>query len=166
MTTTHTAIDLDELERKARAATPGMWQWFGNTKIREIYLATVDRGRVFIMDFVRWGMAGAQPRFGLADFDGGCMRSVGELGAAEHPSGPVFEVAYRRHFSGIGHPDAQHIAANSPPVTLGLIDRIRELEASLTNTLKSAHPNERDHPCMSAAWRAAEALLAKGAVLP
>lgn len=123
-----TKINLDELERKARVARPGPWQWYGNTKVNEVYLATVNGGRVFVMDFVRWGMTGAQPRFQVDS----AMVTLSELGKQEHPLGPKFEVPYRRQFVGIGHPDAQHIAANSPDVTLALIDRIRELEEALS----------------------------------
>lgn len=121
--------ELIELERKARSATPGPWKWFGNTKMHEVYLATVNRGRIFVMDFVRWGMRGAQPRFQVRlDGTDGVMRTLGELGATGHPLGPRFEASHRRQFSGIGHPDAEHIAANSPDITIKLIARIRELE--------------------------------------
>ena len=121
-------IDLDALETTARAATPGPWQWYGNTKQHEVYLATVDRGRVFVMDFARWGMRDAQPRFQvrLNDEPGsGIMRGIGDLGATEHPLGPCYEVPYRRQFVGIGHPDARHIATFSPDVVLALIADLR-----------------------------------------
>jgi hypothetical protein len=39
--------------------------------------------------------------------------------------------------------------------------RIAALEAELRNVLASAVPHPREHPCMSAAWKRAEALLAK-----
>jgi hypothetical protein len=120
-------IDLDELERKAKAATPGPWQWYGNSKMHSVYLATVGGGRVFVMDFERWGMTGAQPRFQVDQR----MVRLGELAKSEHPLGPKFEVPYRRDFAGIGHPDAAHIAANDPTTTLALIVRIRELEIAL-----------------------------------
>jgi len=92
--------------------TQGTWEWFGNTKHNEVYLATKERGRVFVMDFVRWGMRGAQPRFQvqLDDTPGsGIMRTLGELAQEESPLGPRFEVSYRRQFVGIGHPDAAAI---------------------------------------------------------
>jgi hypothetical protein len=60
-------FDLKRAKELCEAATAGPWQWFGNTKMREVYLATIDRGRVFVMDFVRWGMSSAQPRFQLRD---------------------------------------------------------------------------------------------------
>lgn len=128
-------IDLDSLERVARAARPGPWQWYGDTKAHSVYLATVHGGRVFVMDFVRWGMTGAQPRFQLPLSStkehpwAGVMRSVGELGKEEHHLGPRFEASYRRQFTGIGHPDATHIATFDPTTVLALISRIRELEA-------------------------------------
>ncbi|MBY5917310.1 hypothetical protein HFO77_23230 [Rhizobium leguminosarum] len=43
--------------------TPGPWAWFGNASSNSIYLATTHSGRRYVMDFVRWGMRGAQPRF-------------------------------------------------------------------------------------------------------
>lgn len=117
-------VDLDKLETIARAARPGPWQWYGNTKMYSIYLATAHSGRVLVMDFERWGMSGAQPRFQVDHR----MVRLGELGMQESPLGPKFEVPYRRDFHGIGHPDAEHIAANDPSTTLALIARIRELE--------------------------------------
>jgi hypothetical protein len=94
------------LVKRARASlvgvTEGPWQWFGNTKLNEVYLATKDRGRILVMDFVRWGMSGAQPRFQVALEDGadgyGVMRSIGEMAKNEEVSkpavvfGPLYEV--------------------------------------------------------------------------
>lgn len=158
-------LDLEELERKAMSATQGVWQWFGNTKMCEVYLATVDRGRVFVMDFVRWGMAGAQPRFQCriaSEEPGfGWMRPLGDLGKEEHPLGPRFEAPHRRQFTGIGHPDAEHIAAASPPVVLALIERIRELEVQV-KAFADCYEGE-GYPKEAAEVRA---VLEKGAVLP
>lgn len=150
--------DLATLECKARAARPGPWQWYGNTNSYACYLTTVHSGRVFVMDFARWGMSSAQPRFQTDQH----MTSLSALGKQEHPLGPSFEVPYRRQFVGIGHSDAQHIAANDPSTTLALIARIRELEAALEDIVD---------PCVSegAHWprmRGAREVLAKGAVLP
>lgn len=92
--------------------TAGTWEWFGNTKMNEVYLATKERGRVFVMDFARWGMRSAQPRFHVRIDDKpgtGIMRTLGELAADESPLGPRFEVSYRRQFVGIKHPDAAFI---------------------------------------------------------
>lgn len=118
--------DIAKLRAIAEAATPGEWQWYGNTKMREVYLATVDRGRVFVMQFERWGMAGAQPRFQVrlsVDEGGGIMRNLDELGDL----GPKMVASHRNGFVGIAHPDATHIATFSPPTVLSLLDEIEAL---------------------------------------
>lgn len=147
-------VDLDELERKARAARPGPWAWFGNSKTYDVYLATVRDGRVFVMDFVRWGMTNAQPRFQIDRR----MVALGELAKSESELGPKFEVPYRRDFVGIRHPDAEHIAANDPSTTLALIARIRELEALATHVIRDYVRNVDE-----AEWHA---LIEKGVVIP
>lgn len=55
--------------------------------------------------------------------------------------------------------DQAHIAANSPPVVLAILDRIERLEGAVKLLLRSASPNERDHPCMSRAWKEATEIL-------
>ena len=80
-------------------ATPGPWQWYGNTKFNQIYLATINRGRIIIMDFVRWGMQYAMPRFQL----NGIMEPAKDL--------VCYERDYRKNFVGLNHPDAIFIAA-------------------------------------------------------
>jgi hypothetical protein len=39
------------------------WRWFGYKKSKQVYLGTVSGGRLIVMDFIRWGMQNAQPRF-------------------------------------------------------------------------------------------------------
>ena len=96
--------------------TPGRWGWFGDAKYESLYLATRHSGRTFVMDFARWGMARAQPRFRFADrgmvqardlvkFEVGPKSIVG-LDAAKADPG-----VYRYDVSGIAHPDACLIAA-------------------------------------------------------
>ena len=105
------ALDLDALEAKARAARPGPWAWYGNTRMTDVYLATVRGGRNYVMDFVRWGVRGAQPRFNV----GGIMRTTKELATGECFS--------------IDHPDAAFIAACDPTTVLALITSLRAAEA-------------------------------------
>jgi hypothetical protein len=116
------------------ARTPGEWQWFGNVKQREVYLATADRGRVFVMQFDRWGMQGGQPRFQvrLDDQPGsGVMRDLDDLGPV---LGPKMIGSHRNDFVGIGHPDARFVAAASTlvPRLLSEVDRLRAEVARLT----------------------------------
>lgn len=79
--------------------TPGPWQWCGNLKNRDIYLATVGRGTRLVMGFARYGMSSAQPRFQVA----GRMVDASELA--------VKEVDYRADIANINHPDANLIVA-------------------------------------------------------
>lgn len=92
--------------------TPGPWQWFGNEY--GFYLATPDRGRQFVMDFVRMGMRGAQPRFQRK----GIMMPAVELIRFEvDPSvvgmaaGKIADSVYRYDIIEIDHPDARLITA-------------------------------------------------------
>lgn len=121
-------FSISELAKLERSMTPGDWQWYGNTKRHEVYLATVTRGHVFVMQFERWGMQSGQPRFQV-QLDGtpgglgsGIMRSLGELGKEESPLGPRFEVPYRRDFVGIGHPDADGMVRlrNAAPALIAI----------------------------------------------
>lgn len=91
-----TKIDLDDLERKARAATTGPWSW--------------DDKDGYIVD------PGGLVAFGEPTHEG-------------------------NHRIEISDENATHIAANSPPVTLALIARIRELEGAL----REACDGWRDH---------------------
>lgn len=82
-------------------ATKGPWAWFANVRTKEVYLATPDRGRIFVMDFVRYGMSLAAPRFQVRDESGnGIMYRVDELSKPDH-NGSIE----------INHPDALQIAA-------------------------------------------------------
>jgi hypothetical protein len=83
--------------------TPGPWQWFGNLKSNDVHLSTVHGGRVFVMNFARWGMRSAQPLFQVRKASGGVMTPVADLA--------VREVPYRSDFLEVDHPDARLIAA-------------------------------------------------------
>ena len=54
-------ISTDELRQIVEAALPGPWGWFGYPD--DLKLATAHSGRRYVMDFVRKGFSGAQPRF-------------------------------------------------------------------------------------------------------
>lgn len=80
--------------------TPGPWVWEVSTKNKEASLESLASMRPIVMDFTRWGMGGAAPRF----HDHGIMRRVEE-----------FAVQRKQHHVGfdqwINHPDALLIAA-------------------------------------------------------
>lgn len=110
--------------------TPGPWAWFGNAGSNSVYLATIHGGRRFVMDFTRWGMRGAQPRFqtergimvdakDLLQFEVGDQSIVGADAARKDTS------VYRLDVRGIASADAQLIAA-APD----LLDALKDLLAS------------------------------------
>lgn len=122
---------LDEIQARLDAATPGPWGWFGNTDTKNIYLATPDRGRQFIMTFRRWGMQGAQPWFNT------------DMMMAPASDRPRYEVApaaesrddprvYRADVSGIKHPDAEFIA-NAPADVAYLLAELRKAREALAD---------------------------------
>jgi len=108
--------------------TPGPWGWFGNANSQHIYLATKHSGRMYVMDFKRWGMNGAQPRFhpedrgmvpakDLITFEVGNPSVVGVDAAKEDTS------VYRYDIRGVDNADAQLIAT-SPELYDALAEQV------------------------------------------
>ena len=120
---TLTAEQLAELRQLAEAATPGPWHWAGDLRFG-MYLAhwRPGWGQCTVMDFVRHGMRGAQPRF--ADENSHMAHKAVDIA--------IREVSYRDDIVALDHPDARWIAAASPEVVLALLARIDELSAALT----------------------------------
>jgi hypothetical protein len=112
--------DLAELERIARAATPGPWRWgdwsatFGTPEHAE-HMLVLERNA---------SHQGAEP-YVVGRRDG----RLEVLRLEEPPD--------RRA-------NAAHIAANSPDVTLALVARIRDLDALYTAVAKAIEALERD----------------------
>ncbi|MFJ8110454.1 hypothetical protein [Streptomyces sp. NPDC096132] len=117
-----TAADLDAIEARANAAYPGPWHWRGNTEARHFRLQSPTNGGMTVMDFVRYGMNGAQPRFAID----GIMHKAEEL--VEYEVAAWSKDIYRKDVSGIGHPDAQFIAhaREDVPALLAEIHRLKE----------------------------------------
>lgn len=92
--------------------TPGPWGWFGNN--HGIYLATRRSGRRTVMDFVRMGMRGAQPRFCVSSIMYKAAElvrfAVGDGRARGFEQGKADRTVYRFDISEIDHPDARLIA--------------------------------------------------------
>lgn len=77
--------------------TPGPWHWF-EREDGYVYLATPDRGHLYVMDFARKGMRGATPRFSLWNGDdrgrqGGIMHDFLEAGGTLHPDARLIAAA-------------------------------------------------------------------------
>lgn len=70
-----TSEQWEEIQRVHASATPGPWHWGSDLKHKSIMLLAYRGMGNLIMDFVRWGMSGAQPRFR----DGGIMKKSSEM---------------------------------------------------------------------------------------
>ncbi|WP_130617958.1 hypothetical protein [Dyella amyloliquefaciens] len=76
--------------------TAGPWEW--RTNAGRVYLRTVNRGGLYIMDFVRKGMQGAQPRFAVWKGEereklGGVMHGADEIDIRLHPDARLIAAA-------------------------------------------------------------------------
>lgn len=97
--------------------TPGPWQWFEHMPGRP-YLATPDRGQLYVLGFERKGMQGAGPVFShWTGVDGGAPRER---------KGGIMEPGLLLR-DGAMHPDARLIAA-APDLLAALIDTLDALE--------------------------------------
>lgn len=113
----------------AESGTPaGKWHWSGNWKYRQYALSSwmPGHGRVTVMDFVRAGMQGAQPRFRDDDL---MMQDASELVRFEvchDATGPGDRRVYRHDVDDITHPDAHKIiaAVNALPALADLVEAV------------------------------------------
>lgn len=107
--------------------TPAPWKWELHTVGNQLTL--IGHGSNYVMDFTRWGMKSAQPRFNC----GGFMKNAVELGEV---------VKGREHhanwYKDIKHPDAQLIAA--APELLEACIKCRELIQAMAD--RGAYPIE------------------------
>jgi len=107
--------------------TPGPWRWELNLKMKQVKLCGgIPKYDLTVMDFVRWGMSGAQPRFLIArSSDNMILKNSSEMGQ---------EVEGRSHhadwFQTISNPDAQLITC--APEMFDMLERIVK-DAKFTN---------------------------------
>lgn len=97
--------------------TPGPWKWFGNASSNHVYLATTHSGRRYVMDFVRWGMRGAKPRFqpdrgGMIDAKDLLQFEVGDRDIVGIDAAKKDSSVYRYDVRGINCADARLIATS------------------------------------------------------
>ena len=162
-------LDLKELRKVAEAATPGPWHWSGNTKNNQLYLATWIKGagRCQVMDFVRWGMHSAAPRF--LDDESLMMQSAKDL--------VVYEVArnqglpdetpsndprvYRQDIVDVRHPNARFLAAANPEVILALLTQLEQAQLTVERAKAVVALEKRNKGIFAARAIKAEAQVAR-----
>jgi hypothetical protein len=134
------------MKREQLQSTPGPWRWEVNPTGYDARLIAERPRHLIVMDFVRWGMARAAPRFRTAD----CLLSRVEEFSEVVPGREHHARWYRQ----LVHPDALLIAA-AP-----------DLLAACHAAFASAAPNEREHPAMFAAWILLHDAIAKATTVP
>lgn len=121
-------LDIPALRQLCEAATKGPWTWNLNKKHRSVILEGVTGMHESVLDFRRWGMSGATPRFR-------------NIAIKYEPMEPAEKFAVpvegREHhadwFQTINHPDAAFIATarTALPAALAEIESLRaELAAA------------------------------------
>lgn len=132
MTDNTKAVDVEAIRTRRAAATRGPWHWSGNTDTHQIRLSSwiPGAGRCTVMDFTRWGMQSARPRFVDPDLMmlNADTRVVYEVApaATERSDRRV----YRADIIDIRHPDAQLIA-HAPQDIDDLLAEVDRLTAAL-----------------------------------
>jgi hypothetical protein len=95
--------------------TPGPWGWFGNPH-RGLCIAAKHSGRRYVMQFARWGMQAAQPRFQVNDrmVDGAELLKfeVGDRDVTGVTAAKANSSVYRLDVIDIDHPDARLMIAS------------------------------------------------------
>ncbi|MFP2898775.1 hypothetical protein [Corallococcus sp. 4LFB] len=135
------ATDTEKLEAiRARhaAASRGPWRWFGYLRTREVSL---EGSRDTVMDFTRWGMSGAQPRWSVK----GLLEKLADLVVPD-------TTPERGRVTDINHPDARFMAASWQDTKdlLGMVDalqaRVTHLEGLIQDECERHRQNllERD----------------------
>lgn len=109
---------IEQIKRDRASGTPpeyGAWFWHGNGKTKQLSLATQSGGRHYVMDFVRWGMKDAQPRFqprgeGMVKASELLKFQVGDGTATGMEEAKADDGVYRYDVVAIDNPDARRIA--------------------------------------------------------
>lgn len=123
-------VDLDQIKALEAAATPGPWHWGGNVDIQLMRLYTRENLGQTVMDFARWGMRDAAPRFCGSDH---LMHRADErvrFSVCHEATDRSDRRVYRGDFDAVSHPDAEFIAA-ARSVVPALVAEVEQLRAEV-----------------------------------
>lgn len=150
---------LDQLEATAKAAYEVIpyresthWHWSGDTSGGYPRLALSawvhGHGRRTLMDFTRWGMQSAGPRFPdaammMQDARTRVTFEVGRRGVVGQKAAELDPSVYRYDVTGVSHPVAEHIVAADPATVLALIAEVRKLRKLRTKIARVWEAAER-----------------------
>lgn len=125
-------LDLEPIKRREAMAMRGPWRWEINLSSRIVKLCGGQpRYDKTVMDFVRWGMNGAAPRF---------LRDEGGHLLLTHAKEMTAPVAGREHhenwFRRLVHPDAEFVehARVDVPLLVAEVERLREAMNQIIST--------------------------------
>lgn len=128
-----TEQELAEIEKRWSKASKGAWIWEVNPKYHTVSLKS--RGGMVVMDFVRWGMGSAAPRF---------LDESHLLHRVDKLMEPIPGREHHSHWAQqINHPDALAIAA-APEDARSLIAEVRRLNAEVERLKKQQEEFEEE----------------------
>ena len=124
-------VDVEKLRELCNKATPGPWSWRGNSDCKVLYLMSDTGRRPLVMDFVRWGTQGAQPRFQQDEL----MIRASELMSPRAQHHSTFDLD-------VNHPDAEFIVAarNALQELLDEVERLRKYVGELVRGILEGRP--------------------------
>jgi hypothetical protein len=126
--------EIERLKALAEKATPGPWRWILSAKSKDVRLESGGTpGHELVMDFTRWGISGAAPRFSNGGLMAHAQKWAQNVPGREHHS---------HWYQTVAHPDAAFIAAarEAVPALIADLERARELlERTLSQLCDSGH---------------------------
>jgi len=126
-----TQEELEAIEAREAAATPGPWVWDVHSHNKIVYLRTDHSGYFYVMGFQRWGPQSAAPTFQVYEKDSGELwerESKGMFRADKLTKsfpGKEHHVGWDDY---INHPDAEFIAHSRQDVE-ALLAEVKSLIA-------------------------------------
>jgi len=157
------SIDLEAIEARVNAATPGPWRWDAAPCNQEISLVTSHSGGYYVMGFERYGMRDAAPTFQVYEkYDGSVTerKSEGMVRAdklCKSIPGKEHHVGFDDY---IDHPDAILIA-HAPEDIKALLALVKQQAGEIETLRSELYPAKEIEERRAESWEAEKRLLQK-----